>query len=104
MSDSNLLRDKLRSHLAKQRDLMRGQMKDPSFIIKDSLISSCAKVNFSSLDLYQQGSTFGKSDIATRMRSELHFRRALPTLKATPSVAHFFLCFTHGTWTGMASL
>jgi hypothetical protein len=28
MSDSNLLRDKLRSHLAKQRDLMGGQMKD----------------------------------------------------------------------------
>ncbi len=30
MSDSNLLRDKLRSHLAKERDLMSGQMKNPT--------------------------------------------------------------------------
>ncbi len=28
MSDSNLLRDKLRSHLAKERDFMGGQMFD----------------------------------------------------------------------------
>jgi hypothetical protein len=30
MSDSKLLRDKLRTHLAKERDLMSGQMKNPS--------------------------------------------------------------------------
>src|SRR6266849_9627573 len=29
MTDSSLLRDKLRSHLAKQRELKSGQMKDP---------------------------------------------------------------------------
>src|SRR5258708_28320758 len=86
---------RLLSHLTKERDLMSGQIKNPSqFYYQACLISFCVKVSFSNLDFCQRGSTIWKSDIATKTLFRLRLKRASSMLKDTLSLPTITFLFS----------
>src|SRR6266404_3225305 len=86
---------RLLSHLAKERDLMSGQIKNPSQFYYQGMPDFILREGqFSNLDLCQRGSTILKSDIATKTPFRLRLKRASSMLKDTLSLPPITFLFS----------